>query len=167
MTSKVQIASQACVCRDTLITGHVIIEAGAVVHPKAKILAENSGGLVLGKDTVVEEGVTLCNSQPATMVIGYGCHFQCESVVENTNVGNQVTVETRAAIRSAGKVGNGCIVGIQCVVEQSLPEQTIVYGTNHLQRPRFDSLEASSLLHQQHLKYLREIVPRYNHLRQE
>lgn len=63
------IKPKAIVCQDANIVGEVTIDEGTVVHPRCNILAEN-GPIVIGKNNIIDEQVTIKNVEDKVLTIG-------------------------------------------------------------------------------------------------
>ena len=59
--------------------------------------------------------------------------------------------------------GSGCVIGAGCrlVGQQTLPDKTIVYEAQCMQREAMDKQKTQMI----QLDYLRKILPNYHHLR--
>lgn len=78
--------------------GKISFGLGCVVHPKAKIIAENSCNIVFGEFNIIEENVVikatprfnplLNNNETITVYIGSFNHFKVGAYLENTSVEN-------------------------------------------------------------------------------
>ena len=64
---RLQVDSGAVVCADAEIRGEVVIGAGSVVQPGAKLLAIG-GPIVLGKNVVVDERAELVNRKDGAVL---------------------------------------------------------------------------------------------------
>lgn len=62
-----QIDAGAVVCADAELRGEVVIGAGSVVQPGAKLLALG-GPIVLGKNVVIEERAELVNRRDGAVL---------------------------------------------------------------------------------------------------
>ncbi|KIY50244.1 trimeric LpxA-like protein, partial [Fistulina hepatica ATCC 64428] len=164
------IHSRAIVCQDVDIKGDITIGAGTVVHPKVIIYAI-AGPIVIGSGCIIEENAILVNRKKATMRIGDGNLFEIGSRVECMRMGDHNTISTRARVHHTVKMGSYCVISPGCLVapteEETLEDFTVVYGPNAERRKWSGKGKAQEMdLRRKHAEYLREMLPKFNRLRQ-
>ncbi|KAJ1950604.1 hypothetical protein IWQ62_006540 [Dispira parvispora] len=166
MTDQIAIATGAIVCADTIIHGQVTIGTGTVVHPQCRILAEK-GPIVIGQNNILAECVTIINTSEEPLVIHNYNTFEVGSTCAGRSVGNHNVVEARGRILSGTVVGNHCVVGPMCATAENdtLEDHTVVFGETMNRRTQTSNPKAQFALYAKHLKYLQDLLPRYNHLR--
>ncbi|RUS16474.1 hypothetical protein BC937DRAFT_91159 [Endogone sp. FLAS-F59071] len=142
---KITFGTRSIVCQETELKGEITI--GTVLHPQCKLLAEG-GPIILGSDNIVEENVIILD-------------------VEGSKIGNQNIVEAKARIIGTTSIGDNCVIGTGCSTEmnETVPNNTVIYGYNHNRRMQANISKPQSTLHARHLDYLREVLPKYNHLK--
>ena len=96
------------ICRNARVEGNVKFGFGCMIHPYAKILAEEGCSITFGDYNIIEENVTIkaCsklnpktkNIESSQINIGNYNHFKIGSHVENTNVQNYNIIDYRAKI---------------------------------------------------------------------
>ena len=96
------------ICRNARVEGNVKFGFGCMIHPYAKIIAEEGSSITFGDYNIIEEGVIIkackkINSktkieEPCEINIGNYNHFKIGSHVENTNVQNYNIIDYRAKI---------------------------------------------------------------------
>ncbi|KAI8988498.1 trimeric LpxA-like protein, partial [Mycotypha africana] len=145
---------KSVVCQETELRGEISI--GTVLHPQCRIIAEN-GPIYIGKNNIIEEKVTIFNRK-ALKEMQY---------VEGTHIGNNNVIEARARIIGSSSIGNYCVIGAGCSTEsnEAIGDFTVIYGAESKRRMQSQPLPAQAALHARHLEYLREVLPKYNHLK--
>ncbi len=96
------------ICKKAEVKGDVTFGFGCMIHPYAKIIAEEGSKIVFGDYNIIEEGVLIKAGKkvnPKTkkeenceINIGNYNHFKIGSHVENTNVQNYNIIDYRAKI---------------------------------------------------------------------
>ena len=96
------------ICRNTRVEGDVKFGFGCMIHPYAKIIAEEGSSIIFGDYNIIEEGVIIkaCsklnpktkNHESCEINIGNYNHFKIGAYVENTNVQNYNIIDYRAKI---------------------------------------------------------------------
>ena len=99
------------ISKNAHVTGEVKFGFGCMIHPHAKIIAEEGSSIIFGDYNIIEEGVIIkaCeklnsktkNKEPCAINIGNYNHFKIGSYVENTNVQNYNVIDYRAKIVNA------------------------------------------------------------------
>ncbi|WAR25210.1 DCTN6-like protein [Mya arenaria] len=114
----VKISPGAVVCDESEIIGDVTIGTRTVIHPKAKIIAED-GPIIIGENNIIEELACIINKAPATASPG----------------SRQVMLTS------------GCIIGAACTVTSSedLDENCVIYGANCERRMQKEHPPAQTL----------------------
>ncbi|CAG8790074.1 1184_t:CDS:2, partial [Dentiscutata erythropus] len=164
--------------------------SGTVLHPQCKILAE-SGQIIIGSNNIIEENVTIINKQPTPLIIGDENVFEVGCYVEGSKIGNKNIIEAKAKILGTTSLGDNCVIGAVCSTKKDevIPNNTIIYGFDFQNLPAFinpgtttNDLSGDdryklfiscsriyenqqSTLHSRHLDYLREVLPKFNHVR--
>ncbi|KAI8071636.1 trimeric LpxA-like protein [Gongronella butleri] len=156
----------AVVCQEAELKGEVAIGNGTVLHPKCRIIAEG-GPIYIGKNNIIEENCILFNKNVSPLVIGDDNVFEVGSYVEGSRVGNGNTIGTRARVLGNTTIGNHCVVGAGCATElnETIEDMTVIYGAQPYRRTQSAILPGQASLHTRHLEYLREMLPRFNHLK--
>ncbi|EIW69615.1 hypothetical protein TREMEDRAFT_30451, partial [Tremella mesenterica DSM 1558] len=163
---QITVHSTAIICADTDLRGEVTIGAGTVIHPKASIYGLG-GGVVIGEDCIVEEGVVIVNRGPEIMRIGRENHFMVQCHIQAQEIGDFNTFQPRSKVSSGVIITNRCVLGSSTITLESLPSPyTIVYGPESLIRKWDGTAQITEdNLRMKHLEYLRDILPKYNRLR--
>ncbi|RKP24457.1 trimeric LpxA-like protein, partial [Syncephalis pseudoplumigaleata] len=145
---KLVVGPGALVCQEAHLTGNVSI--GCVLHPKCSIIAD-VGPIVIGRNNILEEGVVIINRW---------------AILPGAKIGNRNTFEARSRVVGATTVGSHCVVGIGCQTEpdETMPDFTVIYG-DRLDRRICKPDAAHAALHLKHLEYLRDMLPKFNHMR--
>ncbi|KAI9478731.1 MAG: trimeric LpxA-like protein [Benjaminiella poitrasii] len=176
--NRITVGPKSIICQETELRGEISIGSGTVLHPQCRIIAEN-GPIYIGKNNIIEENVIIFNKQSTPLVIGDEnefevgcckvyiielCHF---NYVEGTRIGNNNIMEARSRILGSTAIGNYCVFGAGCSTEnnETIPDLTVLYGSASKRRTQSQPLPTQETLHARHLDYLREVLPKYNHLK--
>ena len=94
------------ICRNARVEGNVKFGFGCMIHPYAKILAEEGSSITFGDYNIIEENVTIkaCsklnpktkNIESSQINIGNYNHFKMGAYLENTSVVNFNIIDYRA-----------------------------------------------------------------------
>lgn len=162
----ITIGKRAVVCQDIELKGEIQIGPGTVLHPQCKILSEG-GPIIIGQNNIVEENVTIINKLPTALTIGDDNVFEVGCYVEGSKIGSKNIIEAKARILSGTSLGNNCVVGAVCSTKKDeiILDNTVIYGDHHNRRIQTASANQISSLHTRHLDYLREVLPKFNHIR--
>ncbi|KAI8076654.1 trimeric LpxA-like protein [Gilbertella persicaria] len=164
--NRITAGPKSIVCQETELKGEISIGSGTVLHPQCRIIAE-SGPIYIGKNNIIEENVVIFNKNSTPLVIGDDNEFEVGCHVEGTRIGNNNVVEARARILGSTAIGNYCVIGAACATEsnETIPDLTVIYGLESKRRTQSEPLPTQATLHTRHLDYLREVLPKYNHLK--
>ena len=96
------------ICKNAKVEGEVKFGFGCMIHPYARIIAEEGSSIIFGDYNIIEEGVIIkaCskinsktkNKEPCAINIGNYNHFKIGSYVENTNIQNCNVIDYKAKI---------------------------------------------------------------------
>ena len=163
---KIALGVNVVLCNEAVLSGEIVIGTNTIVHPRCSILADTRQ-IIFGKSNIIEERSVIRNTSMDTMIIGDENLFEVGSIVEAARIGNQNVFEAKSRVHRNAIIGNHCVVGVGCVVNEGekLEDGTVVYG-NNLRRVQMSRDTAQTTLHQRHMEYLRDMLPKYNHLRQ-
>jgi dynactin 6 len=102
--------------------------------------------------------------KPHVLVIGSNNIFEVGCTVEALKIGEKNIFECKCYVSPDVIVTSGCVIGAGCQLsgEQTLQENTVIYGTNCQQREALDKASGSHMLQ---LDFLRKVLPNYHHLR--
>lgn len=162
-SSKIKITPGAVVCQEAELKGEISIAAKTVVHPKARIIAEN-GPIIIGEGNLIEEQALLWNSTPGkSMVIGNFNVFEIGCTSESLRIGNNNVAEAKSKLGPLVEVEDGCVIGNKCRVEtqEKLSNNTVIYGQNGSRRIASEVPAQQTL----QLDFLTKILPNYHHLK--
>ncbi|CDH57484.1 dynactin subunit 6 [Lichtheimia corymbifera JMRC:FSU:9682] len=164
--NRITAGPKSVICHETDLRGEISIGAGTVLHPQCRIVAEN-GPVYIGKNNIVEENVIIFNKNSSPLIIGDENVFEVGCYVEGSRIGNNNIIEARAKVHGSTIIGNHCVVGAACSTEmnETVEDMTIIYGTKSCRRKQSEVFPAQAALHARHLEYLREVLPKYNHLK--
>ncbi|RIA96247.1 trimeric LpxA-like protein [Glomus cerebriforme] len=153
------IGKGAVVCNDIEVKGD--IQIGTILHPQCKILAVG-GPIIFGQNNIIEENVTIINNhhdfhELEIIQINY---------VEGTKIGSRNIIEAKARILGNTSLGDNCVIGAVCSTKKDeiIPDNTVIFGDHHNRRTQTASANQQSSLHTRHLDYLREVLPKFNHV---
>ncbi|XP_037959942.1 dynactin subunit 6 isoform X2 [Teleopsis dalmanni] len=168
--------AKSIVCEDSILQGDITILPGCVIHPSVTIIAE-AGPIILGENCIVEEYASIVyrqqmktsstgNASSATpLVIGANNVFEVGCTVEAHRIGEKNVFECKCYVGPNVGISSGCIIGAGVQIEsaQDLPENTVIYGKECLQREAMDKHGTQTL----QIDFLRKVLPNYHHLRKQ
>jgi dynactin-6 len=159
------IKPKAIVCQDANIVGEVTIDEGTVVHPRCNILAEN-GPIVIGKNNIIDEQVTIKNVEDKVLTIGNNNLIEVGAYVETLNIGSNNRIEAKAIVK-AKVVGDNCVIGPKVEVgpEISLSHNTVIWGAQNHTRIQVGTKEMHLASHPKLLELLSKTLPNFHHIR--
>ncbi|KAI8329440.1 trimeric LpxA-like protein [Chlamydoabsidia padenii] len=162
--NRITAGPKTVVCQETDLKGEVSI--GAVLHPQCRIIAEN-GPIYIGKNNIIEENSIIFNKNAAPLVIGDENVFEVGCYVEGSRIGNNNVIGTRSRVLGNTIIGNHCVIGAACSTEmnETIEDMVVIYGSQPSRRNQSTILPGQAALHSRHLEYLREVLPKYNHLK--
>ncbi|KAI8985302.1 trimeric LpxA-like protein [Pilobolus umbonatus] len=162
--NRVTAGAKSIVCQETELRGEISI--GSVLHPQSRIIAEN-GPIYIGRNNLIEENVIIFNRNSIPLVIGDDNVFEVGCYIEGSRIGNSNVIEARARVLNNTAIGNHCVIGAACSTEsnETIPDLTVIYGKESRRRTQKEPLPTQAVLHARHLEYLREVLPKYNHLK--
>ncbi|KAI9345411.1 trimeric LpxA-like protein, partial [Pilaira anomala] len=153
--NRITAGPKSVVCQETELRGEISI--GTVLHPQCRVVAEN-GPIYIGRNNIIEENVIIFNKYTITNL---------NVDIEGSRIGNHNIVEARGKILGSTAVGNYCVIGSGCSTEnnETIADLTVIYGSQSKRRTQNEPLATQATLHARHLDYLREVLPKYNHLK--
>lgn len=168
MDENIKIAANAVVCKECELKGDITIGSRTIIHPRARIVAEN-GPIIIGENNLIEEQAQIINRFPMVqtstvpMVIGSHNVFEVGSLCEALKVGDYNVLEAKAKVGRQTELTNGCIVGAMCEVvsEEIIPENTVIYGRKCERRIQGERPAPQTL----QLDFLSKFLPNYHHLK--
>ncbi|GAA53027.1 dynactin 6 [Clonorchis sinensis] len=160
--NQARITPGAVVCSECELCGEVVIGAGTIVHPKARIVAE-AGPIHIGAFNLIEEQVEIINRIPDT-VLKIGDHnvFEVGARCEAMEIGDNNVFEAKSFVGPHMRITNGCVIGAMCSLmsDETLPECTVIYGEQGQRRVASERPPAQTL----QLDFLTKMLPNYHHL---
>ncbi|KAI7863305.1 trimeric LpxA-like protein [Spinellus fusiger] len=164
--NRITAGQKSVVCQETDLRGEISIDSGTVLHPQCRVIAEN-GPIYIGRNNIIEENAVIFNKNTTPLVIGDENVFEVACYVEGSRIGNSNTVEARARVLGSTILGNHCVVGAACSTDtnETIPDLTVIYGSMSKRRLQSQVLQSQAAVHARHLEYLREVLPKYNHLK--
>ncbi|KAI8922415.1 trimeric LpxA-like protein [Powellomyces hirtus] len=157
------------ICDESILEGNITLGKGNIIHPKCTIICEGGGPIVIGNGNVFEENVRVVNKGSKPLVVGDDNVFQVGSLFEGGKMGNGCTIEVGARVQDGTVLGDNVVVGTKCSTHpnQVMESDSVLFGAEHTQRGQTKSNRLQANLHIRHLEYLREVLPRYHHVRSE
>ncbi|PHJ25257.1 transferase hexapeptide repeat protein [Cystoisospora suis] len=113
-----------------VLKGKIELAEGCCVGV-ASLLDGGESGIVLDKNTVVEDRVRIINSGSEPMIIGRYTWIEDRAVIQDVRkIGDFVRIEAGAEVIACEEIGNGCNVAEGAKVKSRgiIPPQTIFYG---------------------------------------
>ncbi|KAJ1857229.1 hypothetical protein GGH12_003368 [Coemansia sp. RSA 1822] len=160
---RLHLAPQALVCKNTILEGDIRIGNGTVVHIDASIIAKN-GPIIIGSNNIISDRVRIINNHATPLVIGDNNQIETDAVIEGRGIGHKNVVQVRGKVVGTSTLGNNCVVGVMCETEpaENVPDNTILFGNPQSRRTRSDNNAEYLEVHNKHLQYVHEMLPRYN-----
>ncbi|KAF9285560.1 hypothetical protein BGZ74_001457 [Mortierella antarctica] len=145
-----KISPRALVCQDNELRGEIYVGAGTVLHPQCKVWA-TGGAIIFGSGNIVEENAVIINRGPEALIIGDNNVFEVGS----------------AHVKVGTWLGDECVIGTVCSTNENeiLPDRTVIYGSKNDRRIFSGNRTNQLSVHQRHLDYLMQILPKFNHAR--
>ncbi|KAF9326179.1 Dynactin subunit 6 [Podila minutissima] len=161
-----KISPRALVCQDNELRGEIYVGAGTVLHPQCKVWA-TGGAIIFGSGNIVEENAVIINRGPEALIIGDNNVFEVGSVMEGMKMGNRNTLEVKSHVKVGTWLGDECVIGTVCSTNENeiLPDRTVIYGSKNDRRIFSGNRTNQLSVHQRHLDYLMQILPKFNHAR--
>lgn len=126
-----RIAVSAFISEAAYIVGDVEIGENSSVWPGA-VIRGDTGRIVIGKNTAVEDGVVIHVGGPDfdTMVIGDMVNIGHGAVIHCERIGNNVLIGMNATVLQKARIGSYCLVAAGCLVpeEMIVPDNSFVAG---------------------------------------
>ncbi|XP_023940795.1 dynactin subunit 6 [Bicyclus anynana] len=171
MAQNIKILPGATVCEDCTLEGDITIGGGTVVHPRVTIIAEG-GPIIIAEYCIIEEYSTIIHKKsdkqenpPKPLFIGAHNVFEVGCKLESPfgHIGESNVFECKSYVGVDVKIGSGCVIGAACqlTVPQSLPDNTVIWGSEHHNREALEK-QPSQLLQ---LDFLSKVMPNYHRLR--
>ncbi|KAK4884152.1 hypothetical protein RN001_000423 [Aquatica leii] len=173
MTSEnnINVMPGAIVCEESKLDGDITIGSHCIIHPAAIISAE-AGPIILGDFCLVEEQAKIIhrlrpeqtnNETTPVLIIGSHNVFEIGCTVEAAKIGSNNVFESKCFVSNKVNVTNGCIIGAGCklIEEQTLKNNTIVYGSKCFQREGLDRPVTQTA----QMDTLSKMLPNYHHIR--
>ncbi|OII74837.1 uncharacterized protein cubi_02969 [Cryptosporidium ubiquitum] len=115
--------STSLICLESNIVGNVELGEGCVVHPSA-LIDGGVGGIVMGKNNIIEDSVKIVNENINKMCIGSNNWFHVRCEINNTlSIGDNNSFEIGSKVNQNTKVGNNCVVSLN----SNLPPNFEIY----------------------------------------
>ena len=128
-----QIAESAFVSEAAYVVGDVEIGENSSVWPGA-VIRGDFGAIRIGKDVAVEDGAVIHSGTTSTQlqdtIIGDNVHIGHGAVINCRRIGNNVLVGMNATLLHNAEIGDYCIIGANCLVNQgvNVPDKSFVAG---------------------------------------
>lgn len=124
-----EIHENAFIAPTATIIGDVIIKEGANIWFGA-VLRGDWGAIRIGKNTSVQENVTIHNAVGSSAIIGDNCIIGHHAMIHGpTEIGNGCLIGIGANVLQNTKLGEGVLIGAGAVaVNMEIPERTLVVG---------------------------------------
>jgi len=112
-----------------IIGDNVKIGSGSVIHPYAIIgtdaenkyseVNEKTGGVVIGNNTIIREGVTINAPIDDMTVVGNNCYLMAKSHIgHDGKLGDNVTMSTNAIVGGHSIIRDYSVLGLNSVIHQ-------------------------------------------------
>lgn len=132
-----------CCDAEVTITGDAKINFGngCIIHPKAKIIADEGCNITFGEYNIIEENVqikavtkfssVLNSKSPVNIYIGNYNHFKIGCILENTSLENYNIVEYRVEAEDC-HIESNCIITplVKLPKKLSIKNNTVILNSN-------------------------------------
>ncbi|KAH8582527.1 acyltransferase [Cryptosporidium sp. chipmunk genotype I] len=100
------------ICLESSIVGNVELGEGCIVHPSA-LIDGGVGGIIIGKNNIIEESVKIVNKTINKMSIGNNnwFHVRCE-IDSALTIGDNNSFEVGSRVNKNTKVGSNCLISL-------------------------------------------------------
>jgi carbonic anhydrase/acetyltransferase-like protein (isoleucine patch superfamily) len=126
-----RIAGSAFVSEAAYVVGDVEIGEDASIWPGA-VIRGDTGRIVIGKGTAVEDGCVIHSGIPPQEVtyIGDFVNIGHGAVVHGYRIGNNVLIGMNATVLQDVEIGDFCLIGAGCLVSEGMkvPDNSFVVG---------------------------------------
>jgi dynactin-6 len=142
------------------IKGPLQLGDGNIVMTRVSFINEHeSGEIIIGKSNLFEDRVTIINKTPGKMIIGNNNQFHSGCIISAQSIGNDNEFGAFCSVEEGVVIRDYCNVGIKVLVKVNaiLENQTFQFADT---RSRISSIKPS--IHEKHLEYLYETLPKYH-----
>jgi carbonic anhydrase/acetyltransferase-like protein (isoleucine patch superfamily) len=123
-----RIHEEAYVHPDAVIIGNVTLEAESSVWPTA-VLRGDSGAIVIGARTNIQDGVVIHGTRHQTTIIGSRCVVGHNAHLEGCTVGDDTLIGSCSVVLRGAVVGSRALVGAGAVVNRiEVPDGSMALG---------------------------------------
>ncbi|MCZ2846169.1 MAG: gamma carbonic anhydrase family protein [Candidatus Bathyarchaeota archaeon] len=124
-----QIHESAFIAPTAVIIGDVVIGEGSNIWFGA-VLRGDWGGIIIGKNTSIQENVSIHNAVGSTVEIGDDCIIGHHAMIHGPcTIGNGCLVGIGANVLHKSKMGDGAVLGSGAVlVGKEIPPRTLAAG---------------------------------------
>jgi len=166
---QLKVAADALVCETSIIQGEVTIGSKTIVHPRARIIAQD-GPIIIGNDCLIEENSTIINKNAngvegeSPLVIGNNNVFGVGCTFEGKSMGDNNVIEAKASVSPLTEIGSGTVIATYCQmnIKEKLPDRTCVYGDTCQVR----KMAQDPLSQREQSEFLRKVLPNYHRFKQ-
>ena len=149
------IQHMAFVGPNTSIVGEVTASANSVVYFGCNIKTDGlDSSVTIGKDTIINDLVTIKASKGHELRIGDNCFISSNSMLSNCKIGNNVVIGLNAVIGEGVEVGDGAFIAAGAILEkgQAVPPKELWAGSpaKFLRNVTADEMEFLTDLRIQH-----------------
>ena len=148
---------QTIICSGAILKGNIKFGKGCVVHPYARINAEQSGEIIFGDYNIIEDYVTITNNpsknkegklEPKKMTIGSFNLFEVGCSITDCEIGSYNEFGVRSTIPAGCSIQNNFSIspGITMISGYRLPNGYVVFKDGVTRRnalPRQEERERS------------------------
>lgn len=123
------IAEDAYIAPTAVLIGNVTVKAGANIWFGA-VLRGDTGAIVIGERTSVQDNVVIHVNEREDTVIGDGVLIGHGAVLEGCTIGDGALVGMGAVVLSGAKIGKQSLVGAGAVVRENsrIPDAVLAAG---------------------------------------
>ncbi|CAG8511125.1 11365_t:CDS:2, partial [Scutellospora calospora] len=162
-------------CKILAESGPIVIGSNNIIEENVTIINKQPTSLIIGDENVFEVGCYVEGSKIGSKniieakgkYIIYNISFSIEYSQYLHMINFTYILHSKARILGTTSLGDNCVIGAVCSTRQDevIPNDTVIYGDHHNRRTQTACASQQSSLHTRHLDYLREVLPKFNHVR--
>ena len=147
-----QIAEDAFIAEDAVLIGDVHVASGASIWYGC-ILRADTGRIVIGEGSNVQDGTIMHCDKGYDVVVGRGVTIGHGAIVHGCTIGDRTLIGMGAVILNGAVIGSDCVIGAGALVtgKSVIPDGSMVLGSPAVvRRPVTEEEKAASLRNARH-----------------
>lgn len=125
-----KIDATAYVAPQAVVTGDVVVEAGASIWPLAALRGDNEP-LHIGADSNVQEGAVLHADPGFPLTVGRAVTIGHQAMLHGCTVGDGSLIGIKAVVLNGAVIGRNCLVAAGALVTErkTFPDNVLIVGS--------------------------------------